>query len=104
MDFGSTFSVIGRNPVCGCPLAIDLNADHDAQQEFLKSGLLVEIVPETVALDIWSNASWPCRHSSGRSEYLEDAEEKRDLLLPMNADHKQPLLQILEFQGARAKE
>lgn len=62
MNFGDDFAVIGRNPRCGCPLAIDMSASADAQLDFLERGLLVEIVPETVAEEIWDGADWPCSH------------------------------------------
>lgn len=62
MNFGDNFAIIGRNPRCGCPLAVDMSASADAQLEFLERGLLVEIVPETVAEEIWDGAVWPCSH------------------------------------------
>jgi len=65
MNFGSTFALIGRNPKCGCPLAIDMEASQEAQQDFMDRGLLLEIVPESMARDIWESATWPCVHSGG---------------------------------------
>jgi hypothetical protein len=56
------FAVIGRSPVCGCPMAIDLSLEGGAARDFEERGLLIEIVPSSMATSIWENASWPCPH------------------------------------------
>jgi hypothetical protein len=61
--FGDTFVLIGRNPHCGCPLAIDMNPDQASQKEFLDRGLLLEFLSEGAAKEAWDSASWPCSHS-----------------------------------------
>lgn len=67
MNFGDDFAIIGRNPLCGCPLAVDMSASADAQRDFLERGFLVEFVPETVAEEIWNGAVWPCPHHGNGS-------------------------------------
>jgi hypothetical protein len=61
--FGMTFALIGRNPACGCPLAIDMNPTKSSQEEFEKRGLLLEFMAEDAAKYVWDNSSWPCHHS-----------------------------------------
>lgn len=56
------FAVLGRNPKCGCPLAIDLEGSKEAQDEFLNRGLLVELTVPQVAEEEWQRATFPCRH------------------------------------------
>jgi hypothetical protein len=61
--FGLTFALIGRNPVCGCPLAIDMNPSKQSQQELEDRGLLLEFMAADAAQYVWDNSSWPCHHS-----------------------------------------
>jgi hypothetical protein len=61
--FGMTFALIGRNPVCGCPLAIDMNPTKESQDELLERGLLLEFMAADVAQGVWDNSFWPCHHS-----------------------------------------
>lgn len=82
MDFGTTFALIGRNPKCGCPLAIDMEASPDAQQDFMDKGLLLEIVPEAMAADIWENAKWPCIHSTGVKSLVSREGEGNKYIVP----------------------
>jgi hypothetical protein len=56
------FALIGRNPHCGCPLAIDRNGDPEAAREFSERGLLLEYVAEARAVEMWNLASFPCPH------------------------------------------
>lgn len=63
-EFGASgFALLGRNPTCGCPLAIDMGAGPEAQREFEERGLLLEFLPASAAANIWENSSWPCHHS-----------------------------------------
>ena len=57
------FALLGRNPKCGCPLAIDLSASLEARAEFEQRGLLLEFLPSELASSIWEASQWPCHHS-----------------------------------------
>jgi hypothetical protein len=63
-EFGVTgFALLGRNPVCGCPLAIDMSASTEARVEFEERGLLLEFLTPSAAQAAWDNSFWPCHHS-----------------------------------------
>lgn len=79
MHFGEVFAIIGRNPRCGCPLAIDMDASAESQQDFLERGLLIEILPETVADQIWQNSTWPCPHSQRFCPMTSEVEAGREM-------------------------
>jgi len=64
--FGLTMALIGRHPECGCPMALSMDADGDAQKEFENRGLLLEFLPASAAQSIWEDGQWPCPHSSKR--------------------------------------
>jgi hypothetical protein len=57
------FALLGRNPKCGCPLAIDLSASLEARVEFEQRGLLLEFLPPELASSVWEASQWPCHHS-----------------------------------------
>jgi hypothetical protein len=62
-DFSSEgFALLGLNPRCGCPLAVDMTASPDAAQEFTSRGLLLEYLPPSAAESAWESAEWPCPH------------------------------------------
>ncbi len=64
LGFGiSGFALLGRNPACGCPLAIDMSASSEGRKEFEERGLLLEFLSPAAAQSAWDNSSWPCCHS-----------------------------------------
>lgn len=66
-DFGVwDFALLGRNPICGCPMAIDLSDTLEGRREFEQRGLLLEFCSPGAAMAAWDNASWPCIHSPSR--------------------------------------
>lgn len=68
-SFGLTFALIGRNPKCGCPLAIDMNPNKQSQEDFTQRGLLLEFMAAGAAQYVWDNSSWPCHHSKTVLDY-----------------------------------
>jgi hypothetical protein len=90
-----SFALIGRNPKCGCPLAIDNTATADAVRDFEERGLLLEFVPEVCALEIWDRAQFPCPHSLGETHALEGDWGKG--AVPPSKE-EQPLLRIYRAQ------
>lgn len=63
-EFGASgFALLGRNPACGCPLAIDMSASLEGRKEFEERGLLLEFLSPAAAQSAWDNSSWPCHHS-----------------------------------------
>ena len=62
------FALIGRHPLCGCPMAIDMDATVQAQGEFAEKGYLLEFLAPDLAKDLWSEASWPCPHFYSRGK------------------------------------
>lgn len=70
LEFGvAGFALLGRNPVCGCPLAIDMSASMEARVEFEQRGLLLEFLPPSAAESVWENSLWPCQHSKTVLDY-----------------------------------
>lgn len=57
------FALLGRNPRCGCPLAIDIQGSPEAHDDFLRRGLLLEFLSPETAEALWSEARFPCKHS-----------------------------------------
>jgi len=57
-------AVLGLNPKCGCPMAIDMSSSSDAVRDFESSGLLIQFMPPSAAQEMWDKASWPCDHES----------------------------------------
>ncbi len=60
------FALLGLNPKCGCPLAIDLTATPLSASEFAERGMLLSYMHPTAALELWENASWPCLHAGSQ--------------------------------------
>lgn len=56
------FALLGLNPRCGCPLALDMTASPCAVEEFGSRGLLLEYLPPSAAESAWQLATWPCHH------------------------------------------
>jgi hypothetical protein len=70
LEFGTSgFALLGRNPACGCPLAIDMSASAEARKEFEERGLLLEFCSPQAASYAWENSSWPCHHSKTVLDY-----------------------------------
>jgi hypothetical protein len=62
-DFGGEgFALLGLNPRCGCPLAVDMTASASAAEDFGSRGLLLEYLPHSSAASAWELAKWPCEH------------------------------------------
>ena len=76
------FALLGLNPRCGCPLAVDMTASPDAADEFVSRGLLLKYLPPSAAESAWDSAEWPCPHHGVAVESAHPSSEVAPLQPP----------------------
>jgi hypothetical protein len=89
-SFGADdLAVLGINPLCGCPLAIDMSASPSAVKDFENAGLLIQFLSPSAASRLWDEAEWPCKHKTS----LSDSETS----LPLGAEGGEEIKNTIPF-------